>query len=292
MDHGKALRFALWIAFIFMLVELVGGWIANSLALISDALHMFTDAGAITLGLIVVRIAKWPKTAQMSFGYHRAEVLGALASALSLWGLCGVLIYESIMRFIHPPVVNGPLVFVIAVIGLAANFAMLRVLHPKGSTCLTMHATYLHVLSDFLGSIGVILSGIIIWATQWNPIDPIITIIFSTALLYSSGKIVKNTVRILMQCSPEGMHPLDIEQSLKEIKGVKEVHDLHLFSISPTRHVLSVHLVAEHPVQVLKDAHTLLEEKYDIHHMTVQVEEPASFDPRFRYDRSKAERIL
>ncbi|MES2121158.1 MAG: cation diffusion facilitator family transporter, partial [Chlamydiota bacterium] len=116
--QGKALNTALIVAFVFMLVELIGGIVANSLALISDALHMFTDAGALLLSLIILKITQRPRTPQMSYGYHRAEILGALASALSLWALCGVLIYESIIRLIAPEPVKGPIVFVIATIGL------------------------------------------------------------------------------------------------------------------------------------------------------------------------------
>src|ERR1700678_1324700 len=127
--HGKALNIALIIAFTFMIVEVIGGIFANSLALISDALHLFTDVGALTLSLIVLKIAHLPSTPKMSYGYHRAEILGALASALSLWALCGVLIYAAIIRLISPPEVKGPLVFVIAIIGLMANLMMMRTLH-------------------------------------------------------------------------------------------------------------------------------------------------------------------
>src|SRR3984957_20847693 len=130
--HGqKALRISLAIALIFMIVEVAGGIIANSLALISDALHLFTDVGALVLSLIVLKVAHLPSTLKMSYGYHRAEILGALASALSLWALCGVLIYEAITRLISPPEVKGPIVFVIAAIGLAANLMMMRTLHSS-----------------------------------------------------------------------------------------------------------------------------------------------------------------
>src|ERR1700722_1619067 len=130
--HGKrALRISLAIALIFMIVEVVGGIIANSLALISDALHLFTDVGALSLSLIVLKIAHLPSTTKMSYGYHRAEILGALASALSLWALCGILIYEAVFRLISPPEVKGPLVFVIATIGLLANLLMIRTVHSS-----------------------------------------------------------------------------------------------------------------------------------------------------------------
>jgi cobalt-zinc-cadmium efflux system protein len=282
--QSKALTVSLWIAAVFMVVEVVGGFLANSLALISDALHLFADVGALFLGLIALRIAKWPSTRHMSYGYARAEILGALASALSLWVLSGVLIYEAVERLFHPVVVQGPIVFVIATIGLLANLAMMRQLHPMQGDNLNLKAAYLHVLGDMLGSIGVILSGVILWLTQFNAIDPIFTILFSCTILYSSGKIIKQTVCILMERAPKEYDIIAIQNDLLSISGVKEVHDLHVWSISSNQVALSAHLIADNEPRALSAAHRLLEEKHKIHHMTIQIEDPAHFEPRFCYD--------
>lgn len=282
--HGKALNTALIIAFIFMVVEVIGGIIANSLALISDALHMFTDVGALVLSLIVLRIVHLPSTPKMSYGYHRAEILGALASALSLWALCGVLIYQAITRLIAPPEVKGPIVFIIATIGLIANLIMMRTLHPAQKESLNVRAAYLHIIGDLLGSVGVIISGAILWITQWNPIDPIISILFAFAILYGSSKIIKQTISVLMESTPEGVDPLEIERDLASIRGVKEVHDLHIWSVSAKKIALSAHLIADDTQAALKEAHRLIEKKHKISHMTIQVEDPAHFDPRYCYD--------
>lgn len=282
--HGKALNTALIIAFVFMLVEVVGGIIANSLALISDALHLFTDVGALSLSLFVLKIAHLPSTPKMSYGYHRAEILGALASALSLWALCGVLIYEAINRLIAPPEVKGPIVFVIASIGLIANLLMMRTLHGHHGDNLNIRAAYLHVIGDLLGSVGVILSGAILWATGWNPIDPIITILFSLGIVYGSGKIIKQTIGILMESTPEGIDSMAIQKDLCAIPSVKEVHDLHIWSVSAKKVALSVHLVADNTHTALNEAHRLIEKKYNISHMTIQVEDPVHFEPRYCYD--------
>lgn len=285
--HGKALHLALWIAVVFMLIEIIGGYLANSLALISDALHMFTDVGALLLGVIVVKIIKRPSTHVMSYGYHRAEILGALASAASLWALCGVLVYEAILRLIRPEEVQGPIVFVIATLGLIANLIMMRILHHGQSHSLNVRAAYLHVLGDLLGSVGVILSGIILWLTQWNPIDPIITIIFSMVILYSSGKMIKQSVRILMESAPENIDPLSIEKTLLSIPTVSSVHDLHIWSLSSTKAALSAHLIAEDTQLALQKAHQLIEELYQIKHMTIQVEHPTNFESRYCFDCEK-----
>lgn len=282
--HGKALNIALVIAFVFMVIEVIGGIFANSLALISDALHMFTDVGALGLSLIVLKITHLPRTPKMSYGYHRAEILGALASALSLWALCGVLIYEAITRLISPPEVKGPVVFVIASIGLIANLAMMRTLHSSQGENLNIRAAYLHVIGDLLGSIGVILSGLIIWLTGWNPADPIISIIFSLAIVYGSGKIIKQTISILMESTPEGYDALAIEQDLASIPEVKEVHDLHIWAVSAKNIALSAHLVATDTAAALREAHRVIEKNHGISHMTIQVEDPAHFKPRYCYD--------
>lgn len=283
-QHSRAMHIALWIAFAFMLIEVVGGWIANSLALISDAMHLFTDVGAFMLSLIALKIARRPTTPTMSYGYHRAEILGALASSISLWALSGVLIYEAIMRLFHPPEVQGPVVFVVAFLGLFANLLMMRVLHSGHEHNMNVRAAYLHVFGDLLGSVAVILSGVILWLTNWSPIDPIITIIFSLQLLYISGKLIKQTVNVLMEGSPEGIDIAIIQSDLTNLVGVKEVHDLHVWTVASKRNALSVHLVSEQPDVTLNAAHRLLADKYHIQHMTIQVEDPSSFEPKYCYD--------
>lgn len=284
LTHHHALHKSFWIAVIFMIVEVIGGWVANSLALISDAMHLFTDIGALLLGIIVARMARWPTTPTMSYGYHRAEILGALVSAASLWALSGVLIYESIHRFFQPEVVDGPVVFFIASIGLVANILMMKILHPSQNHSLNLRAAYLHVLGDLLGSVGVIISGIILWTTHWNLIDPLVTIIFTLTILRSSGKVIKESIGILMESTPSGVDPIAVQQALEQIPGVQEVHDLHIWSASHHKIVLSVHLIADQSYDALGEAHRLLEAQFGIRHMTIQVEDPKIFEPKYCYD--------
>jgi cobalt-zinc-cadmium efflux system protein len=282
--HTHALHRSLWIAVFFMFLEVAGGWYANSLALISDAMHLFTDVGALLLGLIVARMTRWPATPKMSYGYHRAEILGALVSAASLWALSGVLIYESIHRFFRPEVVDGPIVFYIATVGLLANLWMMKILHPSQHHSLNVRAAYLHVLGDLLGSIGVIISGIVLWTTHWNLIDPLITIVFTLTILRSSGKVIRQTIGILMESTPEEVDHVEVLEALKKVPGVEEVHDLHIWSASHHKIVLSAHLVADVQSDALAGAHRMLEAQFGIRHMTIQVEDPKSFEPKYCYD--------
>lgn len=269
----KKLKWATYIALLFMLVELTGGIIAHSLALISDALHMFTDVGAFVLSLIVLRIAKRPSTKKMTFGYQRAEILGALASGLTLWALCGVLIYEAIIRIITPHEVSGGIVFIIAFIGLLSNLAMMKILHShehEHDQQINVKAAYIHVLGDLLASIGVIVSGILIFFTGWNIIDPMITLIIALMILITSGKILKKAIQILMEGTPPGIHYDEVEKSLLSLPFVTEVHDLHIWSLSTKQRSLSAHLVSDK--NVLKEAEKLINEKYNIHHITLQID--------------------
>jgi len=283
-SHIKALHGALWIAVVFMLIEIIGGWMANSLALISDALHMFTDVGALLLGLIVSKIAHRPSTPNMSYGYQRAEILGALVSAVSLWALCGVLSYEAIHRFFKPEIVEGRLVFWVATAGLLANLVMLKLLHPTKGQSLNVRAAYLHVLGDLLGSVGVIISGIILWIFGWYLIDPIITILFTLFILRGSGRVIQESISILMEATPEGIDPTAVKRELASLEGVKEVHDLHIWSASIHRVALSVHLVADEPAEVLIRARECLEKIFNIRHVTIQVEDSKDFESRYCYD--------
>lgn len=283
-SHIKAFHGALWIAVIFMVVEVIGGWVANSLALISDALHMFTDVGALLLGLIVSKIAHRPTTPNMSYGYQRAEVLGALVSAVSLWVLSGVLTYEAVHRFFNPEPVEGKLVFIVATIGLFANIVMLKLLHPSQGHNLNTKAAYLHVLGDLLGSVGVILSGLILWFTGWDIIDPIFTVLFTLFILQGSWKVIRESISILMESTPSGIDSTAVKRTLASLPGVQEVHDLHIWSASIHKIALSAHLVSENPAPTLTLAQEILEKTYAIRHITLQVEDPKSFKSRYCYD--------
>lgn len=281
----KAFYIALFIAFFFMIVEIIGSMFANSLALISDALHLFTDVGALFLGLIVIAIQRRPFSVKKSYGYQRAEVLGALASGVTLWVLMILLVYEGVLRLFHPPEVKGPIVFVIAAIGLIANFSMMKILHPGHDGSLNLKAAYMHLISDLLGSIGVILSGIIIWATDFYPIDPIITFLLAILIFRSSGQMMLQALDILMESTPPGVDPLQIEKDLKAIPGVMEVHDLHVWSLSSKKKALSVHLVVKgSSSHVLREAHHIITKEHGIPHITIQIEDPEHFEKKYCYD--------
>lgn len=290
-EHAPwAISKAILITFIFMLLELVGGWYSNSLALISDGAHMLTDIGAMLVSLFAIWIARKPSNSSMSFGYHRAEILGALISGLIIWLISGLLVYEAIVRLQSPPEVQGPVVFVIASLGLIANLFSMRMLHPAKQENINVRAAYLHLVADSLGSVGAVLAGLILWLTGWRLVDPMVTILFAGLMLFSSWTLIKEAVEILMESTPSRVNSGEVHRSLSRLDGVREVHDLHIWSVSTGKLALSVHLISEDESRcLLASANQILKEEYGIIHTTIQIEHPSQFASDRCYDCSPAE---
>lgn len=280
----SALSRALAVTLTFMVVEVVGGVYANSLALVSDAAHMLTDAGAILLSLFVYWLSRRPSTPSMSFGYHRVEILGALASGLAIWGIAGFLVYEAILRISEPPEVRGPVVLVVSTLGLGANLVGMKILGHARHGSINVRAAYLHLLADCLGSVGAMVAGAVLWWTGWRPIDPIVTLLVAALMLFSSWDLIKESVGVLMERTPSGVDPEAVSSELGKLAGVKEVHDLHIWAVSSGRNALSVHLISADAEGLLGKANELLRERFGIVHTTIQVEHPDRFDSERCYD--------
>ena len=280
----KALIRAMMITFVFMIIEFIGGLYSNSLALMSDAAHMLTDIGAILMSLFAFWFARRPPKPTMSFGYHRAEILGALSSGVAIWFIAGILIFEAVHRVSHPPEVNGKILLIVSIFGLFANLASMKVLHSAQKQSLNVKAAYKHIFSDLLGSLGAVTAGVVIWITDWRMIDLIVTGLFSVLMLISSWDLIKESIAILMESSPSGVDPHEIRQDLQGVSGVLEVHDLHVWSVSSGRLALSVHLISVENEGVLERAHQVLASKHGIKHTTIQVEHPERFNSERCYD--------
>lgn len=283
-EHApRAIIRAILITILFMMIELIGGWLANSLALISDAAHMLTDIGAMSVSLFALWLTRRAATPTMTFGYHRAEILGALASGLSIWLISGFLILEAIQRVTNPPEVQGKIVFIVATFGLLANLMSMRMLHHSKDN-INVRAAYIHLFADSLGSVGAIIAGLILWFTGWRLIDPIITIFFAILMLVSSWALVKESMEVLMESVPRSVDPLQIQKDLQAIQSVKEVHDLHIWTVSKNKVALAVHLLSDQPDTTLSAANQLLKDKHAIIHTTIQIEHPEKFRSEGCYD--------
>lgn len=286
-DYGRSSRAivrALIITGAFMVIEAVGGYFAGSLALLSDAGHMLVDVGALLLSLFALWLGQRPSTPRLSFGYHRAEILGALLSGLLIWLMVGALVFEAVERMREPQAIQAPLMLATAVAGLVANLLSLFFLRAEKHGHLNVRAAYLHVLYDSLGSVTAILAGSVIWATGTFWIDPLVTFFLCGFMLWGSWGLIRDSVEILMESAPTDIDPQAVRKDLEGLAQIREAHDLHIWTVASGRKAMSVHLISEDGEGALKQAHDLLEQKYGIVHTTIQVEHPTRFKSERCYD--------
>ena len=269
-----ALAWALGLTLVFSVIEVVAGFAANSLALISDAGHMVTDAAALGLALLAQLIAKRPPSARHSFGFGRAEALAAFVNGLAMLAVVGWICFEALHRFNEPHAVQGGTVFVVASIGLAINLALAWLL-SRGENNMNTRAALVNVLGDALGSLAAIVAGVVIYYTGWLRIDPLLSVFVAVLILRSTWQVLGESYHFLMEGVPHGMDYLQIGADLGKVAGVLNVHDLHVWDMSPGHPALIGHLeihdLDDWPV-VLQAVKTMLLEKHGIDHVTLQPE--------------------
>jgi len=268
----RALTWALALTATFAVVEAIGGWLAGSLALFSDAGHMGADAASLGLALLAHWIAQRPPSHRASYGYARAEVLAAFVNALVLLALVVFIAIEAVRRLLAPQPVAGALVLGIAFIGLLANLGSAWILmRAEGS--LNVRAALLHVLSDMLGSAAAIVAGAVIVFTGWMPIDPILSLAVSLLILRSTWRLLAQSTGVLMERVPAHLDYDEIGRALAQVAGISAIHDLHVWYMSSDRTALSAHVLIREPAkwpETLAAAQLLLAERFRIDHVTLQ----------------------
>lgn len=268
----RRLIFALVLTAGYAVVEALGGLWSGSLALISDAGHMVTDAAALGLAVFAQYIARRPASAKNSYGYARAEVLGALINSLFMLAMVGWIAFEAISRLMHPKPVDGVGVMGIAVIGLLVNIAAAWAL-SSDSHNMNSRAALMHVIGDLLGSVAAILAGLIIWLTGWLPVDPLLSLLVVCLILRSTWQLVLQSSHMLMEGVPAHIDLSEIGIALAKQHGVKSVHDLHVWHVGPEHIAMSAHLVidnAEGWPRLLATCQALLAKDFGITHTTMQ----------------------
>jgi cobalt-zinc-cadmium efflux system protein len=275
---GKALQGALALCLGYMLVEVVGGLMAGSLALLADAGHMLTDAFSLSVALFAHRLASKPPNHRLTFGYFRAEILAAVFNGATLLALGLVVAVEAVRRLLLPRPIDGQLVLLVALPGLAVNLAMARILHRGAGHNLNVKAALLHVLADTLGSLQVLLAGALIWGFDFFWADGLASLAIALLLVFSAFRVLKEASLILMEGAPAGVQVEEIRQRLLQEEGVLGVHDLHVWLITSNFVAASLHLVVGPGAsdQLLWRVHRILEEEFSIAHTTIQVEKAAS----------------
>lgn len=274
--YKRRLIWVFGLVVVFMIVEIVAGILTNSLALLSDAGHMATDALGLGMALAAIVAADRVGTeGRRTFGLYRLEILAALANAVLLFGVAGYVLYEAVQRLQEPPeVLSGPML-VVAVLGLIVNVIGWWLLREGAEESINVEGAYLEVLADLIGSVGVILAALIILFTGWPYADPLFGAAIGLFILPRAWQLGKRAVRVLVQAAPEGIDLDDIREQLMSIEGVADVHDLHIWTLTSEMEVGSVHLMtpAEADTHAILDrATTMLRDEFGIAHATLQVE--------------------
>ncbi|MEX2108027.1 MAG: cation diffusion facilitator family transporter [Solirubrobacterales bacterium] len=273
-DRGK-LRIALALILGFMAVEVVTGILANSLALLSDAAHMLTDAAAIALSLLAIRLSKRPPKGAMTFGLKRVEILSAQINGITLLVLAALIGIEGVRRLFEPPSVDGGLILVVALVGIVVNVAATAILAQANRQSLNVEGSFQHLLTDLYAFIGTAIAAAAILLTGFNQADSIASLLVAGLMLYSAYGLLRDSGRVFLEASPKGLDPERIGMRMVEQPDVVEVHDLHVWEVTSEFPALAAHVIVKKDA----DCHgarlalaSLLEQEFDVHHTTLQVE--------------------
>jgi cobalt-zinc-cadmium efflux system protein len=271
----KRLIIVLALTSTFMVVEFVGGWLANSLALMADAGHMLNDVAALALTYFALWFSRRPATAAKSYGYLRMEILAALVNGATLILIALVIFWQAWLRFRQPPEVEGTLMLAVASGGLVVNIIAAFLLHSSSAHNLNMRGAYLHVLGDLLGSVGAISAALIILFTGWYIADPLISVFVALLILLGAWRLTRESVDILLEAVPKHIDMAAVHSSILGLDGVDEVHDLHVWTLTSGFLAMSGHAVIREPgryKEILGEIHELMHDRFGISHVTVQVE--------------------
>jgi len=273
----RYLGIAIGITLSFFIIELVGGFLTNSLALLTDAWHMLNDVFALVFALVAAWFALRPVSVKRTYGYYRAEILAAFLNGILLWVVVVFIFYQAIQRIQQPAQVDSLNMLVIAVLGLVANGLTAATLSRSKDESLNVRGAFLHVVADTLGSIGAISAGLIMFFTGWFQADPLISMMIGVLIFYSSGRLIRDSLNVLLEGVPSHIDISVLERRIAELEDVKKVHDLHVWCITPTKMCcMSGHVVVKKGTDKKKLIATLidmLKEEFGIDHITIQLED-------------------
>lgn len=274
---SRSLKLALSIILVILIAEVIGGILSNSLALLSDAGHMLVDALALGLSLFAMTLARRPATPTKTYGYHRVEIMAALANGTTLVVVSLYIFYEAYRRFLAPPTVKTPLMLLVATIGLIANLAAILLLRRGSHGSLNIKAAFWHVIGDTISSVGVILAAIIIAITSWSIVDPVVAVLIGFIILWGAVRLVSESTEILLEAVPRHIQIEKVVEAIKSVSGVEDVHDVHIWTITSGIHALSAHLLIKDQMvsggaEIIETVNQHLAKNFDITHTTLQLE--------------------
>ncbi|MGM0566511.1 MAG: cation diffusion facilitator family transporter [Bacteroidota bacterium] len=285
--NTKNLQISVWLNITIAIAEVVGGLLANSLSLLSDALHNLGDGLALLFAYVANRIGKKDATHQKTFGFKRMEILSAFINSMVLVGISVYLFVEAFKRFFNPQEVDGTVMLIVAVIGLLANVISVLILHKDSAHNLNIKAAYLHLIGDTLSSVAVIGGGLLIYFYELHWIDPLVTIIIGVYILKEAVSIVKETMDILMQGTPKSLSLTKVKKAIEKMPGIKNIHHVHTWALNEQQFHFEAHVDLEEDIKVSEstkmqeEIENMLNEKFGIDHVTLQFEHDACGEKDF-----------
>src|SRR3972149_5954532 len=260
-----------------MVVEGIGGYVTNSLALLSDAFHMLTHFGALMISLSAIIIATRFQSEDKTFGYWRAEILTALLNGVTLVPIVGYILYESYQRYMHPEPIRDTIMIAVAFVGLIVNIVSALALWGVGKEDINIRGAFLHMIGDTLSSVAVIIAGLIIHFTNWVVVDPIASVVISIMILIWSAGLIYESVHVLLESVPKGIRVDEVERRIKAVSGVKDVHDIHIWQITSGMYSLTCHVIVRNmniseAQGILEQIQTTLDKQFHITHANIQFE--------------------
>jgi cobalt-zinc-cadmium efflux system protein len=279
----RNLLIVLSITAVVMIAEIVGGLLANSLALLSDAGHMLTDILALGLSIVALRFAQRPPTASKTFGFYRLEILAAFFNGMLLFFISFYIFYEAYDRLAHPEEIKGLVMLVVAAIGILANGAGIVILKKSALRNLNVRSAFFHIVGDTISSGGVIVGGLLILFTGWYLVDSLIGVFIGMLILRGAYSLLRESIDIFLEATPKDVNVEKMLDDLRKIEGVKEIHHLHLWTITSGIYAMSAHVLIEdllvsRSAQILQEIESLLQGKYDMEHTTIQFESESCGD--------------
>ncbi len=284
--NRRRLSIVLVLTFIYMLAEAIGGWWTGSLALLADAGHMLTDVAALALALTALWFSSRPATPSKTFGYYRLEILAAFVNGVALVLISLLIFYEAYERWANPPAVKSGVMMIIATGGLVINLACAWILHGDHEIDLNVRGAWLHIMGDALGSLGAIVAGALMMLYGWYKADPLFSVVISLLIVWSSWKLIRESVNVLLEGTPAHINLAAVEEAILETDGVEDVHDLHIWTITSGREALSAHVIhRERTVQplLLKELRAKLHDRFGVDHLTIQMETQDFEDETFHF---------
>lgn len=274
--HKKSLLIVLCLSGTYLIAEVIGGIVTNSLALLADAAHMLTDVVGLLLAFIAIKIGEKKADPSRTYGYYRTEILAAVINAVVLLGISIYVLFEAYQRFQNPPEVQSKSMLIVAGIGLLVNVAGMMILRKDSEGSLNMKGAYFEFLSDMLTSVGVMIAGVIMLTTGWYYADPLISAAIGLLIFPRTWRLLKEAINVLLEGTPADVDIHELRKSLEQIRGVKNVHDLHVWSLTSSVNAMSAHVVKHNGISqnhLLKTLTDTTVENFKINHTTFQIEE-------------------